>query len=186
MGIETLFIVVFLFVSLGVVGLVLLQHGKGADAGAAFGSGASATVFGSQGSANFLSRTTGVLATVWFVLAMTLAWFAIQATDSGDLMEGSVMNEAALQSETEIVVPAIPGFAETVPAPIIEKPVSVEGAVPPVEVDVPTLEQPVVEDPEIQSEVKRAAEDNTAQVDETLEPASDPVKDAVSTQKTAE
>ncbi|OOY41582.1 preprotein translocase subunit SecG, partial [Solemya velum gill symbiont] len=61
MGLESILIVVFLFVSLGVVGLVLIQHGKGADMGAAFGSGASATVFGSQGSANFLSRATAIL-----------------------------------------------------------------------------------------------------------------------------
>ena len=58
-----------------VIGLVLIQHGKGADAGAAFGSGASGTVFGSRGSANFLSRTTAWLAAVFFALSLVLAYF---------------------------------------------------------------------------------------------------------------
>ncbi len=64
---QTILIVVHLFIALGLIGLVLIQHGKGADAGAAFGSGASATVFGASGSANFLSRTTGILAAAFFI-----------------------------------------------------------------------------------------------------------------------
>lgn len=63
---ENVIVVVHLLVALGVVGLVLVQQGKGADAGASFGSGASATVFGSQGSATFLSRLTAALATIFF------------------------------------------------------------------------------------------------------------------------
>lgn len=69
----TVIIVLFVLNAVTLVGFVLLQQGKGADAGAAFGSGASATVFGARGSANFLSRTTAVLATTFFVLAMVLA-----------------------------------------------------------------------------------------------------------------
>ncbi len=129
MGLESILIVVFLFVSLGVVGLVLIQHGKGADAGAAFGSGASATVFGSQGSANFLSRTTGVLAALWFVLAMTLAWFAIQATDTSNIMEDSVMTQDS-GSDAVIPAPVVAAPESPVPAPVVDSPVSAVDTIP--------------------------------------------------------
>ena len=71
---KTLIIVVQLMSALGVIGLVLLQHGKGADMGAAFGSGASGSLFGATGSANFLSRTTAVLAAIFFVSTLTLTY----------------------------------------------------------------------------------------------------------------
>lgn len=71
---KTLIIVVQLLSALGVIGLVLLQHGKGADMGAAFGSGASGSLFGATGSANFLSRTTAVLAAVFFVTTLALTY----------------------------------------------------------------------------------------------------------------
>lgn len=69
-------LVVHVLVGLGIIGLVLMQHGKGADAGAAFGSGASGSVFGASGSANFLSRTTAVLAAVFFVTSLGLSYLA--------------------------------------------------------------------------------------------------------------
>ncbi len=69
-------IVVHVLVALAIIGLVLLQHGKGADMGSGFGGGASASLFGATGSANFLSRTTAVLATIFFVLSLGLAYFA--------------------------------------------------------------------------------------------------------------
>ena len=68
--------VVHVLVAIALVGLVLLQHGKGADMGAAFGSGASGSLFGASGSANFLSRTTAVLAAVFFLTSMSLTFFA--------------------------------------------------------------------------------------------------------------
>lgn len=71
---KTLIIVVQLLSALGVIGLVLLQHGKGADMGAAFGSGASGSLFGATGSANFLSRTTAVLAAVFFISTLALTY----------------------------------------------------------------------------------------------------------------
>lgn len=71
---ETFVWVVHVLVALGVIGLVLLQHGKGADMGAAFGSGASGSLFGVSGSSNFLSRTTAILVTVFFVTSLTLAY----------------------------------------------------------------------------------------------------------------
>ncbi|MBU6487226.1 MAG: preprotein translocase subunit SecG [Burkholderiales bacterium] len=71
---KTLIIVVQLLSALGIIGLVLLQHGKGADMGAAFGSGASGSLFGATGSANFLSRTTAVLAAIFFASTLTLTY----------------------------------------------------------------------------------------------------------------
>ncbi len=69
---KTLLVVAQVLSALGVIGLVLLQHGKGADVGAAFGSGASGSLFGATGSANFLSRTTAVLATLFFICTLSL------------------------------------------------------------------------------------------------------------------
>ena len=67
-----------IFLCVGLISLILIQHGKGADAGAAFGGGASSTVFGSQGSTSFLSRATAILATMFFVTCLALAYFSIQ------------------------------------------------------------------------------------------------------------
>ena len=107
----TILVVVHLFLAIGLVALILIQHGKGADAGAAFGSGASATVFGARGSANFLSRTTGFLALAFFVTSLALAWSAMQtARDAGLMTEETV----AVPAETEVPlvdksdVPAMP------------------------------------------------------------------------------
>lgn len=69
---KTLLVIVQVLSALGVIGLVLLQHGKGADVGAAFGSGASGSLFGASGSANFLSRTTAVLAALFFASTLGL------------------------------------------------------------------------------------------------------------------
>jgi preprotein translocase subunit SecG len=71
---KSLIIVLQVLSALGVIGLVLLQHGKGADMGAAFGSGSSGSLFGATGSANFLSRTTAVLATVFFICTLALTY----------------------------------------------------------------------------------------------------------------
>jgi preprotein translocase subunit SecG len=73
---REMIVVVDVLAAIGLVVLVLLQQGRGADMGAAFGSGASQTLFGSRGSANFLSRTTAVLAVVFFVANLALAWLA--------------------------------------------------------------------------------------------------------------
>ncbi|MDD4880454.1 MAG: preprotein translocase subunit SecG [Gallionellaceae bacterium] len=70
---------VHVLVAVSLIGLVLLQHGKGADMGAAFGSGASGSLFGASGSANFLSRTTAVLATAFFLSSMGLTYFSAKA-----------------------------------------------------------------------------------------------------------
>lgn len=85
--VYTLFLVAHVVVAVALIALVLLQQGKGADAGAAFGSGASATMFGSQGSASFLSRTTAILATVFFLTSLTLAYFATQTATPTSVIE---------------------------------------------------------------------------------------------------
>ncbi|HQY10268.1 MAG: preprotein translocase subunit SecG [Burkholderiales bacterium] len=97
--------------ALAMIGLVLVQHGKGADMGASFGSGASGSLFGATGSANFLSRSTAVAATVFFVCTLALAYF-------GNLRSvrpsGSVLEQAAAAASAAASVPAaaqIPGVA---------------------------------------------------------------------------
>jgi preprotein translocase subunit SecG len=81
---------VHVIVGLSVIGLVLVQHGKGADMGAAFGSGSSGSLFGASGSANFLSRTTAVLATVFFITSLSLSYLASQGNQGPkSVMEGA-------------------------------------------------------------------------------------------------
>ena len=80
----TLVLVIHLGLALVLIGVVLMQHGKGADAGAAFGSGASNTVFGARGSASFLGRLTGFLGVGFFVTSLTLAIMAVTSSSSGD------------------------------------------------------------------------------------------------------
>jgi preprotein translocase subunit SecG len=127
---ETILVVVHVLLAVGLIGLVLIQHGKGADAGAAFGSGASATVFGSQGSASFLSRATGGLATLFFLTSLSLAYFAMQTLDQKGLMdvEAGAIKAVAPASE----VPMAPGDApvEAVEAEIPAAPVSEVPAAP--------------------------------------------------------
>src|SRR5919206_4575101 len=87
--IEILILVFHILAAAGVIGLVLLQHGKGADMGAAFGSGASGSLFGATGSANFLSRTTAILAAVFFACTLILAYFShsVRPVSSGSVLE---------------------------------------------------------------------------------------------------
>ena len=87
----TIILLVHVLAALGIVGLVLVQHGKGADMGAAFGSGASGSLFGATGSANFLSRTTAILAVVFFVTSLSLAYIASnKPKTSGGVMQNAV------------------------------------------------------------------------------------------------
>ena len=83
--------------AVAMIGLILVQHGKGADMGAAFGSGSSGSLFGASGSANFLSRTTSVLATVFFVCTLLLAYFGSvrPAASSGSVLENAALSVPA-------------------------------------------------------------------------------------------
>ena len=103
---ETILVVIHLLLAIGLVGLVLIQHGKGADMGAAFGSGASATVFGSAGAGNFLSRTTGVLATLFFVTSLALAYFAMQQGEKESLIKVEDAAPAAIEPKSDL--PPVP------------------------------------------------------------------------------
>ena len=91
----TLILIVDVVVALFIIGLVLLQHGKGADVGAAFGSGASGSLFGASGSANFLSRTTAALAVVFFLTTFVLAYLVTHKPRVG----GGVMDTVKEQSQ---------------------------------------------------------------------------------------
>ena len=82
--------------ALAMIGLILIQHGKGADMGAAFGSGGSGSLFGATGGANFLSRTTAVLAAVFFVCTLLLAYFSnVRPASSGSVLEGVAVTAPA-------------------------------------------------------------------------------------------
>ncbi|HEY3328368.1 MAG TPA: preprotein translocase subunit SecG [Novimethylophilus sp.] len=84
---ETIVWIVHALAALGVIGLVLLQHGKGADMGAAFGSGASGSLFGVSGSTNFLSRATAVLVAVFFTTSLTLAYISSHRGKQSSVMD---------------------------------------------------------------------------------------------------
>lgn len=101
---ETLVVVVHILVSLGLIGLILIQQGKGAEAGASFGGGASQTVFGSQGSASFLTKTTKYLAIIFFVTSISLAVIAKQRSEVAALEllpTTAQMEEASRKVEIE-------------------------------------------------------------------------------------
>ncbi|MFM0038995.1 preprotein translocase subunit SecG [Paraburkholderia strydomiana] len=127
---KTLIIVVQLLSALGVIGLVLLQHGKGADMGAAFGSGASGSLFGATGSANFLSRTTAVLAAVFFVTTLALTYLgAYRSKPSAGLLGAAVTAPAAPTATPaasapvagSAALPASPASPASVPATGVPK-----------------------------------------------------------------
>lgn len=95
---ETLLWIVHLVVAIAIIGLVLMQHGKGADMGAAFGSGASGSLFGATGSANFLSRTTGVLAAIFFITSLSLAYLAAHRHPTSGVAGSVIQQKAPVQA----------------------------------------------------------------------------------------
>ncbi|MCG8437892.1 MAG: preprotein translocase subunit SecG [Pseudomonadales bacterium] len=109
--------VVHVLAALGLIGLVLIQHGKGADAGASFGGGGSQTVFGSAGSANFLTRATAVLAVVFFVTSLVLAWMARQEAEGARTYLPEL---ETIEEQADVPAPAdqaeVPAAATEVPA----------------------------------------------------------------------
>jgi preprotein translocase subunit SecG len=112
---ETVVVVFHLLGAIGVVALVLLQQGKGADAGASFGSGASATVFGSQGSSTFLSRVTAILATAFFMTSLGLAYVAKDKADG--LGRVGLPDPAVLEvQQAKPAVEDVPVLEATTPA----------------------------------------------------------------------
>ena len=119
---QTIILIAHVGIALLIIGLVLLQRGKGADAGTGFGAGASGTVFGARGSATFFSRATGVLATLFFVTSLTLAYLATQRTAPTSLLEGAPAQQTAPQTLPQITAP-----------PATETPPAAEDQLPPLE-----------------------------------------------------
>lgn len=105
---ETIIVVVHVIVAIGIVGLVLLQQGKGADAGASFGAGASQTVFGASGSGNFLVQATTVGATIFFITSLSLAVVAKNASTLGGTANSPLANDALLQEVAAPIVSDVP------------------------------------------------------------------------------
>ena len=110
---TNVFIVVHVLVALAIIGLVLLQHGKGADMGSGFGGGASGSLFGATGSANFLSRATAVLATIFFALSLALAYLATHRTTT----EGGGVMDAVRQQQPAQPVEKKAAAEDAKPAP---------------------------------------------------------------------
>ncbi len=109
---DAIVLVIHIVVSLFLVGLILIQHGKGADAGAAFGGGggggASGSLFGSQGSASFLSRSSALLATIFFITSLTLAYLAGNVDRGSSVTKSVVTEQPANSQETPADLPDIP------------------------------------------------------------------------------
>ncbi len=112
----TVILVFHVIVALAVIGLVLLQHGKGADMGSGFGGGSSGSLFGASGSANFLSRATAVLATIFFLTSLGLAYLATHKPKAGGGVMDAVKTEQPVSgTDKKVVEPAKAGAATDVP-----------------------------------------------------------------------
>ena len=98
---ENLILIVHVVVSLAVIGLVLIQHGKGADAGAAFGGGSSGSVFGARGSSNFLTRATAISVTVFFCTSIALAFVAGSKHETSAAFDIAVENSELVEKDTQ-------------------------------------------------------------------------------------
>jgi preprotein translocase subunit SecG len=177
---ETILTVVHLFLAIGLVGLVLMQHGKGADAGAAFGSGASATVFGSQGSANFLSRATAVFATLFFITSLWLAYYAMQTTEQAGLMDNVKVAPAAVVPE--VSEPAVDNNSELPAVPETRTEIKNESDMPSIPVTgadvapvineaVEAIEQAAADIPAVVDEIKAEVENKTSEIQGAEVPA---------------
>ncbi len=112
---ESILLVVHILVAIALCVLVLLQHGKGADMGAAFGSGSSGSLFGASGSANFLSRTTAVLAAVFFVASLGLTYLGSTRVNPKELMDQGVMGTPPVTKASDVPTPS--GTTPATPAP---------------------------------------------------------------------
>lgn len=149
---QSLLVIAQGVIAVAMIALILLQHGKGADAGASFGGGSSSTVFGGRGPGNFLSRSTAVLATLFVLNCLTLAYLAREQAEVGGVMQN--LDTASQQQEDEAMDASEPGLPsrarDTVDAgPAIELS------------DVPAIPE---------TDVESAAEENTvAEVEEDLE-----------------
>jgi len=117
---QTLLLIVHVLLAVALIGLVLIQHGKGADAGAAFGSGASATVFGARGAGNVLSRATAIVAAIFFVTSLSLAYFSGQNIERRSVAESVVPQTSPVQTVPAQDVEKQEAPASDVPAPPVQ------------------------------------------------------------------
>ena len=117
---QTLIVVIHVIVAIAIVGLVLLQQGKGADAGASFGAGASQTVFGSSGTGNFLVKATTIAAVIFFVTSLSLAIIARSQSGVGATTGLPVVNNPELLDETTSTQPDLP-LLEDEPEPVSDQ-----------------------------------------------------------------
>lgn len=125
----TIVLAVQMLSALGMIGLILVQHGKGADMGAAFGSGGSGSLFGASGSANFLSRTTGILAAVFFACTLMLAYFGnAQPRTSSSVLEGVAVTAPAIPASGAAQIPGNATPAPTTAAVPVPPALPVSGA----------------------------------------------------------
>jgi len=134
----SILLVIHVLLSLSIIGLVMLQRGKGADAGASLGGGGGGTsgsVFGARGAANFLSRTTAILAAAFFATSLSLAYFSANLQIESSVNSGSVMEQPA----TEVPVPSSDVPAAEMPAPASDVPMADEAPVAPAN-DIPATE----------------------------------------------
>lgn len=114
---QSIALVIHVALSIAVIGLVLIQHGKGADAGAAFGSGASSTVFGARGAASFLTQMTTILAFCFFVTSIALFYMAANRDiGSGSVVDGLPAVEAPAAADVPAVGSDVPAIGADVPA----------------------------------------------------------------------
>ena len=113
---EIVILVLHVLAAVGIVGLVLLQHGKGADVGAAFGSGASGSIFGASGSANFLSRATAILALVFFLTSLGLTDFSSRKSDTRGVMADHPVSTQKVPGQ---IPGQTPGQAAPVAPPVV-------------------------------------------------------------------
>src|SRR5271157_3378511 len=114
---ETVLAGVHVVVAAALIGFVLLQHGKGADMGAAFGSGSSGSLFGAAGSANFLSRTTAILATAFFLSSLGLTYFGATRAGPADVMKQGAPQTAPVPAAQETKPTDVPqGSAPAIPS----------------------------------------------------------------------
>ncbi|MBC8118520.1 MAG: preprotein translocase subunit SecG [Burkholderiaceae bacterium] len=138
---TTLLIVVQVISAIAVIVLVLLQHGKGADMGAAFGGGASGSLFGATGSANFLSRSTGVVATVFFLATLGLAYTSTEikrpASDTGGVMGVPVTPPGAAPKDIPTPSGQTPQSAPAATVPAVPTPTPATTDAPPKPSDIP-------------------------------------------------
>ena len=117
--VQTATMIVHLFLCVGIVGLVLLQRGKGADAGAGFGAGASGTVFGARGSSSFLSRTTAILATLFFITCLTLAYLGNSQVKTISVLD-QVVDPAVVPAAQGVQIPATPSPEQAPSVPVTD------------------------------------------------------------------